>query len=166
MSVQPGRYTADIDGDFVVFLIGMRFNQPGQVRRWWPVFIAMPKMVKAIDQHPELGCLGMHQHLGRNTLMVQYWRDFDSLDRFARDEQLPHLEPWRAFNRAARASSAVGVWHETYQVSAGHYEAVYVNMPAFGLAQASRQVPVSGKGNLATQRLGITDTEDPGVEQY
>jgi hypothetical protein len=25
MEVQRGRYTADIDGDFVVFLIGMRF---------------------------------------------------------------------------------------------------------------------------------------------
>ena len=24
----PGRYTADVEGDFVVFLIGMRVNRP------------------------------------------------------------------------------------------------------------------------------------------
>ena len=30
MDVEPGRFTADIDGDFVVFLIGMRFWQDPQ----------------------------------------------------------------------------------------------------------------------------------------
>ena len=37
MTVHPGRFTADIEGDFVVFLIGMRFNRPLKVRsgcRW------------------------------------------------------------------------------------------------------------------------------------
>jgi hypothetical protein len=58
MPVHRGRYTADIDGDFVVFLIGMRFNRPWRVRKWWPVATAMPKMLRALDQHPELGCLG------------------------------------------------------------------------------------------------------------
>ena len=37
MEVQRGRYTADIDGDFVVFLIGMRLNHPLSIRKWWPV---------------------------------------------------------------------------------------------------------------------------------
>lgn len=36
MEVWPGRYTADIEGDFVVFLIGMRFNHPLRVRKWLP----------------------------------------------------------------------------------------------------------------------------------
>ena len=85
---------------------------------------AMPTMLKALAQHPELGCLGTLQYFGRTTLMVQYWRDFESLDRFARDRDLPHLEPWRRFNRAARSSDAVGVWHETYRVAAGQYEAI------------------------------------------
>jgi hypothetical protein len=30
------RLTATIDGDFVVFLIGMRLNQPWKVHKWWP----------------------------------------------------------------------------------------------------------------------------------
>ena len=81
MEVQRGRFTADIDGDFVVFLIGMRFNHPLRIRKWWPVASAMPRMLKVLSQHPELGCLGFQQWFGRTTILVQYWRDFDSLDR-------------------------------------------------------------------------------------
>ncbi len=74
MEVQRGRYTADIDGDFVVFLIGMRLNHPLRIRKWWPVAMAMPRMLKVLSQHPELGCLGFQQWFGRTTLLVQYWR--------------------------------------------------------------------------------------------
>ena len=45
LEVQRGRYTADIDGDFVVFLIGMRLNHPLRIRKWWPVATAMPRML-------------------------------------------------------------------------------------------------------------------------
>ncbi|CAM5694173.1 hypothetical protein SANTM175S_00904 [Streptomyces antimycoticus] len=34
----------------------------------------------------------------------------------------------------------VGFWHETYAVPAGAHEAVYVNMPAFGLGKATKMV--------------------------
>ena len=149
MEVQRGRYTADIDGDFVVFLIGMRLNHPLRIRKWWPVAAAMPRMLKLLSQHPELGCLGFQQWFGRTTILVQYWRDFDSLDRFAKDRDLPHLEPWRRFNRAVRASGDVGIWHETFRVRAGEYEAVYGNMPVFGLAAAATHLPAARKGNTA-----------------
>ena len=165
-SVHPGRFTADIDGDFVVFLIGMRFNKPLKVRTWWPVATAMPKMLKVIDAHPELGCLGYQQWIGRTTLLVQYWRDFDSLDRFARDKDLPHLEPWRRFNRAVRNSGDVGIWHETYRVHAGDYEAIYGNMPLFGLAAAARHMPAGSKANTAAARIGASTNDEPAVEPY
>ena len=70
--VQRGRFTADIDGDFVVFLIGMRLNHPLRIRKWWPVAAAMPRMVKVLSQHPELGCLGFQQWFGRPAILVQY----------------------------------------------------------------------------------------------
>ena len=79
MEVQRGRYTADIDGDFVVFLIGMRLNHPLRIRKWWPVAAAMPRMLNVLSQHPELGCLGFQQWFGRTTLLVQYWRDHGML---------------------------------------------------------------------------------------
>lgn len=166
MGVQRGRFTADIDGDFVVFLIGMRFNRPLRIHKWWPVATAMPKMQKALREHPELGCLGFHQWTGRTTVLVSYWRDFESLDRFAKDRSLPHLEPWRRFNRAIRNSGDVGIWHETFRVRAGEYEVVYGNMPVFGLAAASRHVPVVRKAHTAAARIGVTETDQPAVEPY
>jgi hypothetical protein len=166
MAVQPGRFTADVAGEFVVFLIGMRFNRPWLPHRWLPIAAAMPRMVRVLDEHPELGCLGHQQWFGRTTIMVQYWRDFDALDRFARDKDLPHLEPWRRFNRAIRASGDVGVWHETYRVPAGGYEAIYANMPNFGLAAATERVPVARKGQTSAARIGARADDQPAVEPY
>jgi hypothetical protein len=123
-------------------------------------------MVKVLSRHPELGCLGFQQWFGRTTILVQYWRDFDSLDRFARDKELPHLEPWRRFNRAVRDSGEVGIWHETFRVRAGEYEAVYGNMPVFGLAAAGTHVRAARKGNTAAARIGASTTDEPVVAPY
>lgn len=166
MAVETGRYTADIDGDFVVFLIGMRVNRPWKFRKWWPVAVAMPRMLRVLDKRPELGCLGYHLWFGRTTIVVQYWRSFEHLDRFARDKELPHLEPWRQFNRAVRDSGDVGIWHETYKVRAGEYEAIYGNMPVFGLANAGRHVPAGSKAHTAAARIGAAQTDDPAVAPY
>jgi Domain of unknown function (DUF4188) len=164
--VVPGRQTAHIDGDFVVFLIGMRFNKLWKVHRWLQVAMAMPKMLRVLDEHPELGCLGYRQWGGRTTMMVQYWRDFESLDRFARDAELPHLEPWRRFNRSVRDSGDVGIWHETYRVRAGDHECVYANMPVFGLAAASRPASIGPNEHTAAARLGASDERTPAVDPY
>ena len=164
MPVFPGRYTASVEDDFVVFLIGMRVNRPWKLHRWMPIAVAMPKMLRAIEKDPDLGCLGYHLWFGRTTLALQYWCDFESLDRFARDTTLPHLEPWRRFNRRVGSNGDVGIWHETYRVRAGEYEAVYGNMPKFGLAAAGNHVPVSAKGETARARIGLEPPEPPAAD--
>jgi Domain of unknown function (DUF4188) len=166
MEINAGRFTADAKGDFVVFLIGMRFNRLLKVRKWMPVALAMPKMLKVLDDHPELGCLGHQEWLGRTTILVMYWQDFGALDRFARAKDLPHLEPWRQFNRIIGKSGDVGIWHETYKIRAGEYEAMYGNMPAFGLAKATSVVPAGHKGQTAAARIGATTTDQPAVPGY
>ena len=50
--VIPQRMTAQIEGDFVVFLIGMRINRPWKLHKWLPVFLAMPKMLKELERRP------------------------------------------------------------------------------------------------------------------
>src|SRR6266567_1704880 len=80
--VMPGRYTAQTDQPFVVFLIGMRIN------------------------------------------------------------------------KAIGSDGSVGIWHETYLVEPGRYEAVYGNMPVFGLASATKHVPAVGRRETARRRLG------------
>ena len=48
--VQPGRYTAEMDGDFVVFLIGMRLNKLWKIHKWIHAFFAMPRMLRELQQ--------------------------------------------------------------------------------------------------------------------
>ena len=55
--------------------------------------------------------------------MRQYWRDFDSLERWARS--LPHREWWQQF---LRDRGGTGFWHETY-FRGGQIESVYIDMP-------------------------------------
>jgi hypothetical protein len=165
VAVHAGRFSARAEGDFVVFLIGMRVNKPWKPHRWVPVLRAMPRMLRVLDDHPELGCLGHHQWLGRTIILVQYWRSVEDLHRFSTDRDLPHLEPWRRFNRTVRDSGDVGIWHETYKVRAGEYEAIYGNMPTFGLAAATTHVPVASVGQSSPARLG-TGPDTPPVAPY
>lgn len=162
--IHPGRFSAEIEGDFVVLLIGMRFNKPWLVHKWLPVARAMFGMLRWLDRNPQAGLLGVQQWVGRTTVMVQYWRDFESLNAFARSPDMPHLGPWRRFNKAVRDNGDVGIYHETYKVRAGEYEAIYGNMPVFGLAAASSHVPVARRGQSAAGRLGGPD--EPAGEVY
>ena len=149
----PDRMAAEIEGDFVVFLIGMRINKPWKVHRWWPVFTAMPRMIRELERAgPETGLLG-HNGLGLGGI-EQYWRSFDHLEAYARDPARRHAPAWAAFNKAVRGSREdVGIWHETYLVKAGQYEAVYSGMPPHGLGRVSRLVPATGNREAARQRL-------------
>lgn len=80
-----GRYTADIQGDFVVFVIGMRINKALRIDKWGPVASAMGPMLSTLYQHPEKGFLGGYTLLGWRTIVtMQYWRSTEDLERFAR----------------------------------------------------------------------------------
>jgi hypothetical protein len=159
--VPAGRYVPELDGDFVVFLLGMRVRRPWRLRSWVSVYRAMPRMLEALDADPESGLLGWERALIRGPAVVQYWRSFEHLERFARDSNGPHVAAWREWNRSVRASGAVGIWHETYQVRAGEYEGIYSGMPRFGLAAAGRHVPIGSAGLSAGRRIGVRDHDVP-----
>ena len=166
MATFKGRYRANIDGDFVVFLIGMRVNKPWKVRQWWPVFTAMPKMIAELEEHPESGFLGAHRALMYGgPAIVQFWRSFEHLDRFARDPGSAHLPAWRDFNKRVRNSGDVGIWHETFKVGAGEYEAIYGNMPRVGLALTAEHAPV-GSTDTAAKRIGAREDDVAPVAGY
>lgn len=93
-------------------------------------------------------------HGMRGPLVVQYWRSFADLDRFARDSADPHRPAWQRFNRNVGSSGEVGIWHETYEVRSGEYECMYGNMPRVGLAAAAEHLPIGRKTDSAAQRIG------------
>ena len=87
-------------------------------------------------------------------MLIQYWRSFEELEKFARSKDDPHLEAWRRFNKLIGNDGSVGIWHETYLIEAGNYEWAYGNMPVFGLAAATKHVPALGRRETARRRLG------------
>ena len=156
-AVMPGRFTAQIEDPFVVFLIGMRVNRFASFRKWMPTAQAMPAMLQVLFQHPEKGFLGgetFYTLYPLNIMLMSYWRSFEALEQFARSADEPHLAPWKRFNQSVGADGTVGIWHETYLVQPGQYEAVYGNMPRFGLAKATQHVPAVGRRETARRRLG------------
>ncbi len=153
--VMPGRYTAQTGEPFVVFLIGMRINRFFAFRKWIPTALAMGPMLRTLFQHPEKGFLGGELiFYWRGVGLIQYWRSFEDLEKFARNREDPHLRSWQRFNKAIGSDGSVGIWHETYLVEPGCYEAVYGNMPVFGLASATKHVPAVGRRETARRRLG------------
>jgi hypothetical protein len=164
--VQKGRYTAAPDDDLIVYLIGMRINKPWKPHKWLPVFVAMPRMLRWLDKHPEAGLLNWHLAWINGPAVVQYWRSFEALNGFAGAAGQPHLPAWKSFNKAIRASGDVGVWHEAYPVHVGEQEAMYVNMPPVGLAAATHLQPVGSTGQTYAQRVGLADAPEPAVAPY
>ena len=154
--VVPGRNTAAAEGDVVVFHIGLRINRLRALSSWLPAFMSMPRMLRELSQEKSSGLLAYKVLYGglRDFYVVQYWSDKERLLAYAHQQDAAHRPAWTAFNRRARAGKGhVGIWHETFIVTAGSYESVYVDMPAYGLGAATGVVPVGRRGDTAAQRL-------------
>jgi len=118
------RRTVDLSGypDLVVIYLGMRVNAWSGLKT---VFGFGPKIARSVDARPD-GLL-LHENflfaiVPPHGGMRQYWRDFDSLERWARSE--PHRTWWQQF---LRDSGGTGFWHEAYFMRGG-MEAVYDDM--------------------------------------
>ncbi len=141
--IRQGRWTAEIEGDFVVFIIGARINSKLHALKAFADLggrRGMNHMLKYLTQHPEKGLLG-YQMAG--FTIIQYWRSFEHLEAFAKDSRDPHLEVWRNYWKRLGKDTRAGIWHETFLVRDGEYEAIYGNMPPHGLAKATKLVRVA-----------------------
>jgi hypothetical protein len=159
----PTRLTADVREPVTVFLIGMRVNRLRSLRAWLPAANAMGPMLRELFAQPELGMLGAKTYWsGRTITLVTYWRSFEHLERYAHAGDHAHRPAWTAFYRRSRAAAgAVGIFHETYTVSPGAIETLYVDMPAgFGLGGAVGAIAVTGATDTARQRRD-DGREDP-----
>lgn len=161
--------TAEMEGDFVVFLTGMRINRWWKIWKWLPVMIAMPRMCQELARNPDLGMLHYRYHPGLTSMMVvQYWKSFDHIHRWATAKDKTHLPAWRWMNKEIGLNGDVGTWHETYLVKAGTFENLYVNMPPYGLGKAGKLAPARGRKRTAAGRLGHgkdADWKDLGVDK-
>lgn len=151
------RRTVDLSAypDLVVIYLGMR------VRTWMGIatlFGFGPKIQGSIDQKPDGLLLNEYMvyslfppHLG----MRQYWRDFDSLERWARSQ--PHQQWWQNF---VKDSGGTGFWHETYFIRGG-IEAIYDDVnKKIGLSAFAPNQPARGAMFSARRRLRLDESND------
>ena len=134
--------------DLVIIYLGMRVNTLTGLK----TLIGFgPKISKAVSAKPD-GLL-LHEPIIyslRHIGMRQYWRDFESLEAWARSE--PHRIWWQTF---LRDTGGTGFWHETY-FRQGGVEAVYVDMhKRSGLAAFADVEPARGAMFSARKRAGV-----------
>ena len=164
MSLHASRRTVDLSGypDLVVIYLGMR------VRAWYglktllgfgrAIDVAVGKRPDGLLLHERIVYSLLPPHVG----MRQYWRDFDSLERWARS--LPHQEWWKRF---LKDSGGTGFWHETYLMRGG-MEAVYVDVPgATGFLRFAPVVSARGPmfGARTRARVPGESVATPPVEE-
>jgi hypothetical protein len=146
------RQTVDLSGypDLVVIYLGMRvLNLKGML-----TLIRTGKRIsQAVAAKPD-GLL-LHESViysiaPPNVGMRQYWRDFDSLEKWSRS--LPHQGWWKNF---LRDTGGTGFWHETYFMRGG-MEAVYDNIPTeIGFLKFAPVTAARGALFSARRRLGL-----------
>jgi hypothetical protein len=145
------RETVDLSQypNLVVIYLGLRVNTLTGIKT---LAGFGPKISRAVEAKPD-GLL-LHEQIFyslRHVGMRQYWRDFESLEAWARSE--PHKIWWQNF---LRNTGGAGFWHETY-FKTGGFEAVYVDMQARpGLAAFADVKPARGAMFSARRRLGLT----------
>ena len=153
-NIIPSRMAAEVEGDFVVFLVGARINSYWRLGNVIWFMRTMPRMLRELEatDPEESGFLG-HNGLSLAAI-VQYWRSFDHLEAYARAKDREHFPAWVEFNRRFKTRRGdIGIWHETFLVKSGQYEAVYSGMPEYGLGRVGRLVPATGSREAARQRL-------------
>ena len=123
--MKVNRQTVDLSGypDLVVIYLGMRVNALTGIKT---LLGFGPRISKSVAAKPD-GLL-LHENLIYSVFpmhfgMRQYWRDFESLERWSRSE--PHMLWWKQF---LRDSGGTGFWHETYLMRGG-MEAIYDDLP-------------------------------------
>ena len=143
--IRQGRWTAEIDGDFVVFIIGARLNSKLEALKALTDLggrRGMNHMLKYLTQHPEKGLLGYET---AGLTIIQYWRSFEHLEAFAKDTNDPHLEVWRNYWRRVGKTTRTGIWHETYLVRDGRVRS--------DLQQHASARPCQGGKARSTRRI-------------
>ena len=155
MSTKVNRRTVDLSAypDLVVIYLGMRVNRLAGIKT---LFGFGPKIANSVSARPD-GLL-LHENLLFSMFpphagMRQYWRDFDSLERWARSD--PHRLWWTRF---LRDSGGTGFWHDTYFMRGG-MEAVYDDMAAAtGFLAFAPATPARGPLFSARARARVAGT--------
>jgi Monooxygenase af470-like len=106
--------------DLCLALFGVQFHTPEGQRRYEESGIH-DEISPSLDAARDAGPLLLNRQLmtEEGPVLMQYWRSYDDLDRWAR--RLPHMRWWRWL--LENAGTDLSFYHEIYQVKTA--EAIY-----------------------------------------
>jgi hypothetical protein len=165
MAAKVNRQTVDLSAypDLMVIYLGMRVNS----LRGLKTLIRLGRGIQAAVAAKPDGML-LHENLmfslwPLHVGMREYWRDFESLETWARST-MPHQQWWKDF---LRDPGGTGFWHETY-FRKGGFEAIYDDIPTpIGMMRFAP--PRAAKGPMFSAReraqaAGVSRTAPPVEE--
>lgn len=153
------RMTADVEGEIVIYINGMRLNKLRAIPKWIMAGRKLAKMFDRLEADPDSGFLGYQPaFMGlRSGAAIQYWRSLEDLNRFAHDADDLHVPAWKWYNEEVDAGGGVGFWAELYVVTGGNYETFYRNMHPIGLGAVGGLLPAEARD----RRLNLSERGIP-----
>ncbi|MDX1438035.1 MAG: DUF4188 domain-containing protein [Anaerolineales bacterium] len=155
------RMMADLEGEFLVFIIELQVHKLLSFRKWYPAVTAMNRMLAELMEKPEYGLLSFEYWFAfRRQLFLTYWRSFEHMHDWALNKDAAHIPGWKMLNQLMKDHpDIIGFWHESFVVQPYQYEAFYRNVPAVGLGRAGSLLPLKGRATTAAARLREARTE-------
>ncbi len=149
------RMTAEVEGEFLVFVVELRIHQWWRFRKWYPAVRAMTKMLVELLEKPEFGLMHYeYWFVFRRQVFLMYWRSYEHMHDWVLNKDATHIAGWKMLNRLMKDYPKVlGFWHESFIVQTNQYESFYRNVPTVGLGKAGSLMPVIGRMPTAAARL-------------
>ena len=148
-STRSERRTPDLSEfpDLVVIYLGMKARSLRGIKT---LLSFGPKIQKSVAEKPD-GLL-LHENMVFSLFplhagMRQYWRDFESLERWSRTGT--HKQWWQKF---LRDTGGTGFWHELY-VRNGEMEGAFIDIEKTGMTRFAPTAPSRGTMFSARRRL-------------
>ncbi|HBQ75803.1 MAG TPA: DUF4188 domain-containing protein [Exiguobacterium sp.] len=116
----------------------------------------MKRIIATPNKDVVVFIIGLRINRLRSVTLIQYWRSTEELMAYAHGSR--HLTAWKRFNQKARTSEAVGIFHETFEVS--NYESMYVNLPTRGLAKTLGESAIKPHQEKAKGRLAERQSQE------
>ncbi|WP_336024986.1 DUF4188 domain-containing protein [Halobellus salinisoli] len=150
---------AEIDGEYVIYINGMRLNKLRALPKYLRAGLKAGKMFEQLAADPDSGFLGyLPAYMGlRSGAAIQYWRSLEDIKRFAQDPNGTHVPAWQWYEEEVGTNGELGFWAELYVVKDGSFETFYRNMPPTGLGEHGSLVPMEDH----RRNLGLSETGTP-----
>lgn len=154
-NLNEARMMADLEDEFLVFIIELQVHKLWRFRKWYPAVQGMSKMLGELMEKQEYGLLNYEYRFAfRRQLFIMYWRSYEHMHDWALNKKATHIPGWRMlYKLMTDHPDVMSFWHESYVVQPYQYESFYRNVPAVGLGRAGNLVPIKGGMSTAAARL-------------